>query len=68
MAPRVRVAENDASIWAIGVRGFNGRFSIEVLVMVDGRTVYDPSFGPNLKNSSRHLLIAKTVVGDGRTG
>ena len=26
-------------------RGFNGRFSNKVLVMVDGRTVYVPSFG-----------------------
>jgi iron complex outermembrane recepter protein len=45
MVPGVQVAQISASSWAISVRGFNGRFSEKVLVMVDGRTVYVPSFG-----------------------
>lgn len=45
MVPGVEVAQIDASSWAVSVRGFNGRFSEKVLVMVDGRTVYVPSFG-----------------------
>ena len=45
MAPGVDVAQIDANTWAISVRGLNGRFSNEVLVMLDGRNVYTPTFG-----------------------
>jgi iron complex outermembrane receptor protein len=45
MVPGVDVAQIDASTWAISVRGLNGRFSSELLVLVDGRNVYTPSFG-----------------------
>jgi iron complex outermembrane receptor protein len=45
MVPGVYVARINASTWAICVRGFNGRFSNELLVMVDGRTIYTPTFG-----------------------
>jgi iron complex outermembrane recepter protein len=45
MVPGVQVAQITASSWAVSIRGFNGRFSNKVLVMVDGRTVYVPSFG-----------------------
>jgi iron complex outermembrane recepter protein len=45
MVPGLDVAQIDASTWAIGVRGLNGRFSNELLVLVDGRNVYTPSFG-----------------------
>jgi iron complex outermembrane recepter protein len=45
MIPGVYVARINASTWAICVRGFNGRFSNELLVMVDGRTIYSPTFG-----------------------
>ena len=45
MVPGVQVAQIDASSWAISIRGFNSRFGNKVLVMVDGRTVYVPSFG-----------------------
>ena len=44
MAPGVDVEQIDASAWAISVRGFNSRYSNKVLVLVDGRTVYTPSF------------------------
>jgi len=45
MVPGVQVAQINASSWAVSIRGFNGRFSNKVLVMVDGRTVYVLSFG-----------------------
>ncbi|MEO8657034.1 MAG: TonB-dependent receptor [Bryobacteraceae bacterium] len=44
MAPGVDVQQIDANAWAISVRGFNARYSNKVLVLVDGRTVYTPSF------------------------
>lgn len=45
MVPGLYVAQINASTWAICARGFNGRFSNELLVMVDGRTVYSATFG-----------------------
>lgn len=45
MVPGVDVAQINANTWAISVRGLNGRFSNELLVMVDGRIVYTPTFG-----------------------
>ncbi len=44
MAPGVQVAQVEANRWAISVRGFNGIYSNKLLVLVDGRTVYTPSF------------------------
>ena len=43
--PGFQVAQINSNTWAISARGFNGRFSNELLVMVDGRTVYNPTFG-----------------------
>jgi iron complex outermembrane recepter protein len=45
MVPGVQVAQINANSWAISVRGLNGLFSNDVVVMVDGRTVYVPTFG-----------------------
>ena len=44
MAPGIEVARIDANKWAITSRGFNSRFANKLLVMIDGRTVYTPSF------------------------
>ena len=44
MVPGVYVARIDANKWAVTARGFNGRFANKLLVLVDGRTVYSPSF------------------------
>ena len=38
------VAQIDANAWAISIRGFNQRYSTKLLVLVDGRSVYMPSF------------------------
>ncbi len=44
MAPGVQVAQVEPDRWAISVRGFNSIYSNKLLVLVDGRTVYTPSF------------------------
>lgn len=45
MVPGMDVAQIDSNSWAVSARGLNGRFSNELLVLVDGRTVYTPTFG-----------------------
>jgi iron complex outermembrane recepter protein len=44
LAPGVEVAQIDSAKWAIGIRGFQGRLSKSVLVLIDGRSVYTPLF------------------------
>lgn len=45
MVPGVDVAQIDANTWAISARGLNDEFSNELLVLLDGRNVYTPTFG-----------------------
>ncbi|MFQ5482729.1 MAG: TonB-dependent receptor plug domain-containing protein, partial [Nitrospinaceae bacterium] len=45
IVPGMQVARLDANKWGISARGFNGRFSNKLLVLVDGRTVYNDIFG-----------------------
>lgn len=45
MVPGLIVARIDANKWAISSRFDTGRFADDLLVMVDGRTVYSPSLG-----------------------
>src|ERR1700722_12440474 len=40
LAPGVEVARIDSSKWSIGIRGFGSRLSRDILVLMDGRTVY----------------------------
>ncbi len=42
LAPGVEVARIDGSKWSVGIRGFGTRLSRDVLVLIDGRTVYTP--------------------------
>ena len=44
MAPGVDVAQISASAWAISIRGFADRYANKVLVLVDGRSVYNANF------------------------
>ena len=39
------VARVNATNWAVSARGFNSSFANKMLVLIDGRTVYDPFFG-----------------------
>jgi iron complex outermembrane receptor protein len=45
MVPGMDVAQVSANAWAISARGLNGQFSNELLVLIDGRNVYTPTFG-----------------------
>jgi iron complex outermembrane receptor protein len=44
MVPGVQVAQVDASTWAVTARGSNGIYANKLLVLMDGRTLYDPLF------------------------
>src|SRR6202045_2239014 len=44
MVPGLEVARIDENKWAIGSRGFNGRFDNKLLVLIAGRSVYTPLF------------------------
>ena len=44
LAPGLNVAQIDANKWAIGSRGFSGRYANKLLVLMDGRLLYTPSF------------------------
>ncbi len=44
MVPGFDVARADANKWAISCRGFNNLFANKLLVLVDGRNAYSPTF------------------------
>jgi iron complex outermembrane receptor protein len=44
MVPGLDVAQINANTWAISARGFNSQFANKLLVLVDGRAVYTPTF------------------------
>ncbi|MGD9128053.1 MAG: TonB-dependent receptor [Planctomycetia bacterium] len=45
LAPGVSVARIDGTRWSISIRGFTNYYSRKLLVQIDGRTVYVPTFG-----------------------
>src|SRR5579862_1683689 len=44
MVPGVDVAQVDHSTWAVSIRGFNDVYANKVLVIIDGRSVYQPVY------------------------
>ncbi len=44
MVPGMDVGEINGSTWAVSARGFNSQFSNKLLVMIDGRIIYTPTF------------------------
>ncbi|MBI3856360.1 MAG: TonB-dependent receptor plug domain-containing protein, partial [Planctomycetes bacterium] len=44
MAPGIEVARIDANKWSVTARGSGGMFANKLLVLVDGRSVYNPTF------------------------
>jgi iron complex outermembrane recepter protein len=42
LAPGLDVARISSNAWAVSSRGFNGEYSKEMLVLIDGRVVYSP--------------------------
>jgi iron complex outermembrane recepter protein len=43
--PGMDVARVNSSVWAVTARGFNSQYANKLLVLVDGRSVYTPTFG-----------------------
>src|ERR1700693_28271 len=44
MVPGLEVAQINANTWAISSRGFNSPFANKMLMLIDGRSVYSPTF------------------------
>jgi iron complex outermembrane receptor protein len=45
LAPGMDVAQINANSWAITARGMNGFLADDLLVLMDGRSLYSPAFG-----------------------
>jgi iron complex outermembrane receptor protein len=58
MAPGVQVGQISANTWAVSARGMNGRFTNKLLVLMDGRSVYTPTF------SGVYWDVQDTVLAD----
>lgn len=56
LVPGVQVGRVDANKWAVSMRGFNERGANKLLVLVDGRSIYDPLFSGMLWESQDFLL------------
>ncbi|MBN1845706.1 MAG: TonB-dependent receptor [Sedimentisphaerales bacterium] len=56
MVPGLAVSQMDSRHWAITVRGFNTIFANKLLVLIDGRIVYDPIFAGTLWDLQDLLL------------
>ncbi|MGE5490750.1 MAG: TonB-dependent receptor plug domain-containing protein [Actinomycetota bacterium] len=44
VVPGLAVAQIDGNKWAVSSRGFNGFFSSKLLVLIDGRSIYNSTF------------------------
>ena len=44
LVPGVQVAKIDNNKWAVSIRGFHSRTANKLLVLIDGRSIYDPLF------------------------
>jgi iron complex outermembrane receptor protein len=44
LAPGVEVAQINANKWAVSVRGFNAMYANKLLVLIDGRSIYNRIF------------------------
>jgi iron complex outermembrane receptor protein len=56
LVPGVQVGRVDANKWAVSIRGFNSREANKLLVLVDGRSIYDQLFSGMLWESQDFLL------------
>lgn len=56
LVPGVEVGRVDANKWAVSMRGFNSREANKLLVLVDGRSIYDPLFSGTLWESQDVML------------
>jgi iron complex outermembrane receptor protein len=58
MAPGIQVAQISSNAWAVSARGPKGRFTNKLLVLMDGRSVYTPTF------SGVYWDVQNTDLGD----
>ena len=56
MAPGIHVAKISSSKWSVSSRGFPGYTSNKLLVMIDGRSVYSPSYSGTVWDMNNILL------------
>lgn len=56
LVPGFTVGQISPSIWAIGSRGLTDRFANDLLVLIDGRKVYDPLFSGTFWNVQDVML------------
>ena len=56
MVPGLNVARLDVAEWGISARGFNNRYANKLLVMIDGRSIYTPTFSGTLWEGQDVLL------------
>ena len=56
LAPGVFVGRLNSQAYSIGTRGFSGALSAKTLVLIDGRSVYDPLFSGTFWNVQDVLL------------
>ncbi len=56
LVPGVQVGRVDANKYAVSMRGFNSREANKLLVLVDGRSIYDPLFSGMLWESHDFML------------
>jgi len=56
LAPGMDVARVNANEWAVSSRGFNSELADDLLVLMDGRSIYTPTFGGVLWNTVDYPL------------
>ena len=56
LVPGVQVGRVDGNKWAVSMRGFNSREANKLLVLVDGRSIYDPLFAGMLWESQDFMM------------
>jgi len=56
MVPGLNVAQMDGSRWSISARGFGEQYANKMLVLIDGRSVFDTTF-PGAVWSKQDLML-----------
>ena len=56
LVPGMQVQRIDADSWSITARGFGGKFANKLLVLIDGRSIYNPSFSGVFWGVHEYLL------------
>ena len=56
LVPGVQVGRINSNQWSVGIRGMNSRFTTNLLILIDGRSVYDPLFSGVFWNAQDLIL------------